>query len=176
MKTLCLTLFAAFTASSAFAQNSTVVRWHQINGVITTPGVDNPVAGFADPNGTSANVIHSGTSAWTTKGGSARINLSTGEGAFDVEGLVLNGGNATGTAGPVKSVVGTLVCNPGQPNQATIDTAAVDLSSDGAASLSFKLSVPSTCSSPLFLIRVPQAGLRWIATGAMPRISSAPLF
>jgi hypothetical protein len=81
-----------------------------------------------------------------------------------VEGLVLVGGNATGTPGPVTSVVGTLVCNPGTADQAILDTGAANLSSAGNAELSFKLNVPSTCNSPLFLIR---AGVRWIATGAM---------
>ena len=38
------------------------------------------------------------------KGGGAHVDL------FNVEGLVFNGGNATGTAGPITSVVGTLAC------------------------------------------------------------------
>jgi hypothetical protein len=173
MKELCLILSLVLTAVSAAAQNSTIVHWRQITGVITAPGVDNPVAGVIDPNGTATNLIHSGAGPWTTKGGSAHINLVTGEGAFDVEGLVLNGGNATGTPGQVKSVVGTVVCNAGAQSQAIIDTPAVDLELNGNASLSFKISVPSTCSTPLFLIRVPQAGLRWIATGAVPVVSSA---
>jgi hypothetical protein len=59
-----------------------------------------------------------------------------------------------------------LVCNPGAFNQATIDTPAVDLSPAGNAELSFRLNVPFACASPLFLIRIPQFGLRWIATGA----------
>ena len=175
MKTHCLTLSLVLAAASAFAQNNTVVDWHQINGVITAPGVDNPVGGTTDANGNKTNQIHGGAGPWTTRGGSARVNLATGEGSFDVEGLVLNGGNASGTTGPINSVVGTLVCNPGTPTQAILDTAAVDLSPKGNAELSFKLNVPAGCASPLFLIRVPQAGLRWIATGAIPvtRNSSA---
>src|SRR5260370_4878389 len=107
MKSLCLTLLAL--SASAFAQNNTVVRWRQIVGVITAPGVDSPVGGVPDASGNPTNPIHSGTLPWTTKGGRAFVNLTTGEGAFDVEGLVLNGGGATGTAGPITSVVGTLV-------------------------------------------------------------------
>jgi hypothetical protein len=128
---LSLTLSLVVIAGSAFAQNNNntvVVRWRQIIGNITAPGIDNPVAGVTDANGNITNPIHSGTLPWTTKGGSARVNLSTGEGSFDVEGLVLNGGNATGTTGPINSVVGTLVCDPGAPNQAILDTQAVDLS------------------------------------------------
>jgi len=101
MKLAASLLLVVVCATASFAAD-TVVRWRKIDGVITAPNVDSPVAG-----------VSSGTLAWTTKGGSAHINLTTGEGAFDVEGLVLNGGNATGTPGPINSVVGTLVCNPG---------------------------------------------------------------
>jgi hypothetical protein len=172
VKKLYVTLLLGLSAS-AFAQNNTVVRWRQIVGVITAPGMDNPVAGITDANGNTTNPIQSGTLPWTTRGGSARINLMPGEGAFDVEGLVLNGGSGTGTPGPINSVVGTLVCNPGNANQAILDTPAVDLSARGNAELSFKLNVPAGCASPLFLIRIPQFGLRWIATGAVAVTSSA---
>ena len=165
MKTLCLTILAL--SASAFAQNNTVVRWRQIVGVITAPGVDSPVGGVPDASGNPTNPIHSGTLPWTTKGGRAFVNLTTGEGAFDVEGLVLNGGSATGTAGPITSVVGTLVCNPGAANQTVVDTPAADLTTSGNAELSFMMNVPSSCGSPLFLIRIPQFGLRWIAAGAI---------
>jgi hypothetical protein len=155
----------AASALPSFAAD-TFVRWQQVVGVITAPNVDNPVAG-----------ISSGTSPWTTRGGDARINLTTGEGSFDVEGLVLNGGNATGTTGPITSVVGTLVCNPGgdsanAPAQLAIDTPAVALNAMGNAELSFKINVPQTCTNPLFLIRIPQFGLRWIAAGAVRTTSS----
>ena len=171
MNKLCLTLSLMLTAS-AVAQNNTAVRWRQIIGNITAPGVDNPVATVTDANGNTTSIIHSGGLPWTTRGGEARVNLSTGEGSFEVEGLVLNGGNATGTSGGLTSVVGTLVCNPGTAGQAILDTNAADLSSVGNAELSFKLSVPASCNAPLFLIRAPQAGLRWIATGAMLVISN----
>jgi hypothetical protein len=162
MKKNCALMVLTLCAG-AFAQSSTVVRWRGIEGVITAPGVDNPVS-----------QIHSGAGPWTTRSGSARIDLATGEGAFDVEGLVLNGGNASGTPGAVTSVVGTLVCNPGAPAgsvEAVIDTPAVSLSSSGNAELSFKLNVPPACNNPVFLIRVPTAG-RWIATGTMPSTGS----
>ena len=87
---------------------------------------------------------------------------------------MFNGGNATGTAGPITSVVGTLVCNPGATGamgatQIVIDTPAAALSPLGNAELSFRLTnVPANCASPLFLIRIPQFGLRWIATGILP--------
>jgi hypothetical protein len=153
MKKVCL--LSLTLCAGAFAQTDTVVRWRGIEGVITAPGVDNPVS-----------QIHSGALPWTTKGGNARINLDTGEGSFEVEGLVLNGGSASGTTGPVTAVVGTLVCNPGGTagSEAAIDTPATNLSADGDAELSFKINVPPACNKPVFLIRVP-AG-RWIATGS----------
>jgi hypothetical protein len=161
MKKSCL--LALLVCTGAFAQSGTVVRWHGIRGIITAPGIDNPVG-----------QIRGGAGPWTTRGGSARINLMTGEGSFEVEGLVTNGGNATGTPGQVTSVVGTLVCNVGGVTAGTtetdIDTPAVNLSSAGDAELSFKISVPVSCNNPLFLIRVPSG--RWIATGTTPSTDS----
>lgn len=160
MKKVCLLLLAV--CAGAFAQSGTVVRWRGIQGVITAPGVDNPVG-----------QIHSGAGPWTTQEGSARIDLNSGAGSFEVEGLVLNGGNASGTPGAVKSVVGTLVCNPGNAGGGTetaIDTPATNLSTDGNAELSFRLTVPVVCNNPVFLIRVP-AG-KWIATGTKPSTGS----
>jgi len=153
-------ILVAASALPSFAAD-TVVRWQNVVGVITALNVDNPVAG-----------ISSGTLPWTTRGGNVRINLATGTGSFDVEGLVLNGGNASGTTGPITSVVGTLVCNPGgdstnAPAQVTVDTPAVTLNPLGNAELSFKMNVPQACANPLFLIRIPQFGLRWIAAGAV---------
>lgn len=176
MKKLSLTLCLALAAASAFAQNNTVVRWTRIVGVITAPGVDNPVGGTTDANGNRVNQIHAGAGPWTTREGRARVNLATGEGSFEVEGLVLNGGNASGTPGPINSVVGTLVCNPGTATQAILDTQAVGLSFRGNAELSFRLNVPAECASPVFLIRIPQAELKWIATGAIPVISPASTY
>jgi len=134
-----------------------------MEGVITAPGVDNPVG-----------QIHSGAGPWTARSGNARINLDTGEGSFEVEGLVLNGGNSSGTPGAVTSVVGTLVCNAGSPagsTEAAVDTPTTSLSAEGSAELSFKITVPPGCSKPLFLIRV--ASGRWIATGTQPAATAS---
>jgi len=161
MKKIALTL-ALLSCAGAFAQNlnETVIRWKNIVGDITAPGTDNPVG-----------QIHAGAGPWTTRGGTARINMTTGEGSFDVEGLVLNGSNATGTPGAVAAVMGTLVCNAGSPNgsvETAVDTPTTALSSSGNAELSFKISVPATCNNPAFLIRVPSG--RWIATGILPAV------
>jgi hypothetical protein len=99
MKKVCL--LSLVLCAGVFAQNNTIVRWRGIQGVITAPGVDNPVS-----------QIHSGAGPWTAQRGDARLNLVSGEGSFEVEGLVLNGGNASGTPGAVGSVMGTFVCNP----------------------------------------------------------------
>jgi hypothetical protein len=160
MRKVCL--LSLMLCARAFAQTETVVHWRGMEGVITAPGVDNPVS-----------QIHSGGGPWTTRAGSVRVNLETGVGSFEVEGLVLNGGNASGTPGPVTSVIGTLVCNPGSPAgsaEAIIDTLATPLNSVGNAELSFKINVPPACNHPLFLIRV--ASGRWIATGTQPVTSA----
>lgn len=154
-------LLLLILSSVAFAQSDTVVRWRGIEGVITAPGVDNPVG-----------QIHSGAGPWTTRNGNARINLATGSGSFEVEGLVLNGGTSSGTPGQVTTVVGTLVCNPGGQAGAevVVDTPAAALNDAGDAELSFKINVPAACNNPLFLIRVPSG--RWIATGTKPASTS----
>jgi hypothetical protein len=157
MKRVSVLLFSLLFASASLAWEDGIVRWRSIVGVITAPGVSNPVAG-----------IPSGGLPWTVAAGKARIDLSTGAATFFVEGLVLVGGNASGTPGPVTSVKGTLVCNPGSTSdQAVIDTPAVPLDAEGNADFDGKLSStpPSSCGNPLFLIRVSPANV-WIATGA----------
>jgi hypothetical protein len=152
-------------AATSFAQSSTVSVWHRIVGVITAPLVQNPVAGIA-----------SGGAPWTTSGGNATVNLTQGIVTFVVEGLVLVGGNASGTPGPVTSVKGTLVCNPGLESQQTVDTPLVPLSAQGNAAFSGNFvdgPPPATCTNPLFLIRV--GGGAWIATGAVLEHPSQPI-
>ena len=150
-----LLLLPLLLTTAAFAaDDDSTVRWRTIIGNINDPGVSNTVAG-----------IPSGGLPWTTTQGNARVNLKTGMVAFSVQGLVLNGGNASGTPGPVTSVKGTLVCNAGTPSQAVLDTATVPLSDEGDAEFVGNLgSVPLVCANPLFLIR---AGNSWIATGAV---------
>ena len=92
-----LTLLCA-TSVFAFDNDDSVVRWRSIVGVITAPGVDNPVAG-----------IRAGAGPWSVRSGRAQVNLSNGATFFDVDELVLNGSNSSGTPGPVTAVTGTLV-------------------------------------------------------------------
>jgi len=158
-----LTLTLAL-ASTAMASES-VVRWNDIVGVITALNVDNPVAD-----------ISSGTFAWAAQGGHARVNLSSGQTSFEVDGLNINGTAFSGTPGPVTQVEGTLVCNAGTAQEAVLDTAPVNLSSRGDAEFSGVVSgIPDSCENPLFLIRIvnPNGALgRWIATGADRTLST----
>jgi hypothetical protein len=165
---------------AASQDNDSVVSWRNIAGVITAPGIDNPVAVTTDQNNNVLSQIHSGTLPWVVRTGTADVDLLTGAVDFSVRGLVLIGGNASGTAGPINQVVGTLVCNPGSTNvhqpQAVLDTPPVALSSLGNANFSGELTspVPFPCGGPLFLIRIGPAfggfAGRWLATGVGPQL------
>lgn len=181
---LVITLLCAGGALAAAEHDSdAVVTWRNIVGVISAPGVDNPVAVISGQTGQVISKISSGTLPWVTRSGSARVDLLTGEAQFTVKGLVLIGGNASGSAGPINQVTGTLVCNPGSTDffqpQAVVDTPPVELSALGNATFNGELTaaVPSPCASPLFLIRIgpafgPFAG-RWLATGVEPRFGGS---
>jgi len=162
-KLLPLALLLAPAALFAHDTDDSVVTWRQIVGVITAPNVDSPVAG-----------ISAGTLPWSTHAGQARVNLATGETSFDVDGLVLNGGNASGTPGPITGVTGTLVCNPGTDAQKNLNTHEVKLTAQGDADFHGEISgIPTPCANPLFLVRIgPSFGVagavgRWLATGAV---------
>src|SRR5262245_3283913 len=125
---LTVTLLCGSVALAATGYNNqSVVTWRNIVGVITAPGVDNPVAVISDDQGEAVSQISSGTLPWTTRTGTARVNLRTGGVEFSVRGLVLVGGNTTGLSSPINQVTGTLVCNPGSTDatepQAILDTA-----------------------------------------------------
>jgi len=177
---LVIALLCGARALAAGHDSSSVVNWRNIVGVISAPGVDNPVAVTTDDRGNVLAKVSSGTLPWVTRTGSASVDLVSGAVEFSVSGLVLIGGNASGTAGPINQVTGTLVCNPGSTDlnqpQAILDTPPVALSALGNAYFSGELttSVPTPCDSPLFLIRIgpafgPFAG-RWLATGVEPRV------
>ena len=178
---------AALTLSSlTFAQrhhrdhqnsnDNSVVRWKSIEGVITAPGEDNPVGVVTAQAGDGIFIVNPGISAgttpWTTTQGHASVNLQTGAASFEVEGLVLNGGNNSGTPGRVDQVEGSLICNTGTDSEAILTTSPVPLSSTGDAEFTGNIgTVPSPCANPVFLIRIgpdlPAANERWIATGAV---------
>src|SRR5258707_6955920 len=172
MKKACAVLLAVLSVSllaSAFAgednnnndnNNNNLVRWQNIVGNITVSHND-AVGG-----------ILPGTTPWSTVRGRATVNLATGRVSFDVDGLVLNGGNATGTPDGVDQVEGSLICDAGQPDQTIFTTLPVPLDARGNAEFSGTFAtIPGTCTNPLFLIRIgpdlPGANQRWIATGAV---------
>src|SRR5262245_19727411 len=150
MKTVLAGLMCLLSASAASAAPQ-IVRWQDIVGVITSRNVTNPIT---DPN-TGDTIIDSGTFAWSTKSGHARVNLTTGTASFQVHGLVINGAGFSGTPGPVSEVRGTLVCNAGEATQAVLDTPDVSLGAQGDAQFSGVIGpMPAACDNPLFLIRI----------------------
>jgi len=156
-KALFVLVVSLFASASFAGEEDALVRWKTIVGVITAPLVNNPVVG-----------IPSGLFPWRATGGKAHVNLANGQVGFKVEGLVLVGTNFAGTRGDLAEVKGTLVCNPGTNTQAVLDTAAVPFSLQGNAEFVGNLgSVPAPCANPLFLVRLPAAPGRWIATGAV---------
>ena len=151
----------------AGGDGSSLIRWRTIVGVITSQGVNNPVSSKID----------SGTFAWSVRRGLATVNVTTAAVLFEVEGLVINGTSFSGTPGPVTSVVGTLVCSPGDAtHELAVDTNEVPLNERGNAVFSgFINNMPSSCANPLFLIRIAKpagAAGRWIATGAERTITN----
>jgi len=163
MKKTCFMLCLLLGATASFAQGmytSSTVHWRGMKGVVTALNVDNPV---------SAN-IHSGTFAWTTLGGHASVDLSTGDTSFVVRGLVINGTAFSGTPGPITAVTGTLVCNAGAKNESASDTVPVRLNPQGDAHFNGRIAnIPQSCENPLFLLRIANldgANGLWIASGA----------
>jgi hypothetical protein len=142
---------------SSYSEEDTIVRWDRIAGLITAQGASNPVAGIA-----------SGTTPWTTTVGAATVDLTNGGVAFYVSGLVLDGGDTSGTPGIVTTVKGALVCNTGASDQEVTETANVPLDARGDAEFQGRLEKvpPSACSDPIFLI-LNAAKNVWIATGSV---------
>ena len=169
-----LTLLLASTTMASSSHAQPILRFRNVVGVITALGVDNPVCGTDAQGNCVGTTIHSGTFAWVARDGNARVNLSTGAASFQVDGLVINGTQFSGTPGPVTQVEGTLVCNLGGGGgpEAILDTAPVSLSSQGDAEFSGQIAgIPATCDNPRFLIRIvtPAGALgAWIATGTEP--------
>jgi hypothetical protein len=170
MKKVCAMLLLLLSVTAFASDNSTAnttAHWNSIVGVITAPGVDNPV---------SKN-IHSGTFAWSASSGNASVDLVTGNTSFAVQGLVINGTMFSGTQGPVPAVTGTLVCNAGTNTEAALDTKPARLSQQGNAKFKGPLqgTVPPSCGNPLFLLRIANlkgANGLWVATGAVRTISA----
>jgi hypothetical protein len=147
-------LFLGAFSAAGGARADTIVSWVKIVGIIQ-PG--NAVGG-----------ITGGGEPWSTLGGHATVDLTNSLATFYVSGLVLAGGDAIGTTGPITSVKGTLVCNPSSATPTVIDTALVPLSAEGDATFIGSVSSKTaSCSatSVAFLIRVKSG--HWLANGAV---------
>jgi hypothetical protein len=95
-----------------------------------------------------------GGSVGSTHPGHAKCKAS-GEASFEVHGLALNGSNASGTASPVTTVTGTLVCNPGINAQVVRDTAEVRLSQQGEAHFRGGITrIPALCANAALLLPI----------------------
>src|SRR5260370_18124561 len=155
MKKMLALLAVLCSARAAFVRQDAVVRWKTIVGNITVS--NNDAVGGINP----------GTTPWSTLGGRARVNLATGHVSFDVDGLALNGGNATGTPGGVDQVEGSLICDAAQKDQTIFTTLPVPLDARGNAEFSGQFYVDAPSKNPLFLIRIGPAlrgaNHRWIA-------------
>jgi hypothetical protein len=158
-----LSLLLSPTLLLAQESSDSVIKWNQIVGLITAPGINNAVAG-----------ISSGAGPWSVHDGRARVDLENGQVTFEVRGLVLNGTNSSGTPATIGTVTGTVVCNPGTSDQVIRDTAEVKLTQQGDAHFRGAVyGIPVRCANPLFLVRIgpsfPVAGAvgKWLATGAI---------
>jgi len=150
---------------ASIAQAQELVRWQDIVGIMQA----------ANPVGSGTGTVTGGGQPWSTRGGQAVAHLRNGQVEFTVQGLVLAGGNAIGTAGTITQVKGTLVCDTdgsaGEGNSVLVDTPPVPLSPQGDARFAGFLSgpVPPVCAGEpdiAFLVRaVPNN--RWIANGAV---------
>jgi len=154
-------ILAPIFSSTVIAIPAREVRWDALVGVIQT-----------------GNVVGSGTGAvtgagqpWVVTGGRAEVDLSNGDLSFDVEGLVLAGGNSIGTRGTNAQVRGTLVCDTngsaGGGNSVLVNTPVVALSAQGEADFSGNVGpLPAVCATEpdiAFLIR--STGGNWFAAG-----------
>jgi hypothetical protein len=150
---LAATTGALLVLSIGTSAQAEIVRWRTIVGIIQAGNVVGNITGGGQP--------------WSALGGRARVDLSRSRLDFDVQGLVLAGGNTIGTPGAINQVMGTLICGAGTTN-VTFDTPPVPLSPQGDADFSGPIGpIVSTCNSSniAFLVRIP-AG-RWIANGAV---------
>jgi hypothetical protein len=146
----------------AHAAGSSTVRWEDIVGILQAGNVV----------GMGTGQIIGGGQPWTTRSGSALVNLQNGRLHFSVRGLVLAGGNSIGTRGAISTVQGTLVCdtNGSAGDSVLVNTDLVPLSLTGDADFSGEVTLDPVCLSEsdiAFVIRAASGA--WIANGAVRR-------
>lgn len=160
-----LLLVALSPAGRADGSSSNSVSWETVIGTFfigATPG-------------TSANTVGGivgGGQPWSTLGGHAYVDLSSGTVDFAVNGLVLAGGNSIGTTAGITQVIGALVCSPAS-SPMVFNTPAVTLSAQGNAEFHGSFGpLPSVCTptTVAFLITTTATPPHWLANGAVIRV------
>ena len=142
------------TAIASPSQAQNIAVWRTIIGIAQANNMVGGITGGGQP--------------WSTREGEVLVDLDTGLVVFEVRGLVLAGGNAIGTPGPVNQVKGTLVCGPGSASPTVIDTPLVPLSPQGNAAFDGSFSSSTGGCSPTdvaFLIRTASGA--WIGNGSV---------
>jgi hypothetical protein len=160
-------LLAALSASSMADDNGNSVSWETLVGTFFIPATP-PATGSINTVGG----IVGGGEPWSTLGGHAYVDLSSGIVDFQVRGLVLAGGSSIGTPGAVTQVTGALVCSPAS-SPTVFFTPAVNLSAQGNAEFhgSFSSSTAGcSATNVAFLITTvatTTAPSHWLANGAV---------
>jgi hypothetical protein len=170
-------------ASVARADDSRVM-WKRIVGLVT-PGeiVGAPAPGA--PCDVGVDCVEGALAPWTAAGGTAEVDFEAGTARFVVNGLVIAGDPSfanLGTTSIVTRVKGTLVCNDSEPGlPELVDTESVRLGTNGNATFSGEIDLPSSCTDEpddiVFLIRIASARGpvplvdRWIAFGAVRTVT-----
>src|SRR5262249_14698029 len=143
-------VLAALCASPAVAADA---QWKGIVGVITAPD-DLTTDAAEDINNPVCNV-DSGTVPWSCQARDAHVDLPIVAADFVVHGLVVNGQARIGTPGPVQTITGTLVCNPGTQTEMPLDTSDIPIDRQGTARFSGVINgIPAACMNPVFLVRI----------------------
>lgn len=157
-----LALGAALIGGTASADPSDNLRWQSIIGIQEKGNVV----------GTGTGAV-TGAGVWSAQGGHVKVDLDKGKIDFEVNGLVLAGGNSIGTPGPVVQVNGTLVCDTNgsaSGNSIIVDTPLVDLSEEGDAQFHGSVgALPAVCATEPDIAFLIRAGAKWIANGTVLR-------
>ncbi len=157
---LCLTSIG----STAYAGDTSVLRWHEVRGSVETGNLV----------GVGSGEISGAGQPFLTSGGFASLRLDSGRLTFSVTGLMFAGGGPIGTTGSFTDVVGTLVCDTdgsaGGGNSVIVETPLVPLSSSGAAFFTGIVALDPVCSSePDIAFLIQNTNGMWVAHGAIRR-------
>ena len=155
-------LTTAVLAGSATASATALANPAPLGPLLTstlTPSV---------PTDPTLHGVAAGGVPWELKDGALTLS-SNGELDVLIRGLVIP---ELGTAGPVKTVDAALYC--ANDTTAAATTASVPLSPAGNATIQARVSLPTTCLTPVILINPNGAASAYIATSgfSMPAVAS----